>query len=90
MERINSIEELEKFKNYKSRILKFKGSVLFNIPIILEAGWSIEAEGSIEAGGSIEADGSIEAGGFIKACRSIEAGGFIADAINKQLDGDGR
>ena len=64
---IEKLEDLESFKDYENKILRFEESVDFKIKILLKAGWSIEAGGSIEAGRWIEADEWIEAGEWIKA-----------------------
>ena len=46
MDIIKSVEDLEKFKDYESKVLRFEGSVRFEIDILV-------AGGSIEAGGYI-------------------------------------
>jgi len=75
MDIIKSTKDLEKFKDYENKILKFERAVKFKIDVFLGAGWSIEAGEYIKAGGSIEA------GGYIKAGEYIEAGEYIFSYI---------
>jgi hypothetical protein len=77
MEIINRQEEIEKFADTETQTYLFEKSVKFNCSIILDAGWSIKADGSIEAGWYIEAGGYIKAGRYIKAGGHIEAGRYI-------------
>lgn len=44
---IEKLEDLESFKDYENKILRFEESVDFKIKILLKAGWSIEAGGWI-------------------------------------------
>ena len=59
MDVVKTIKDFEKFKNYDRKVVEFKGSVKFEVDVVLGEGWSIKAGGFIEAGGSIEAGGFI-------------------------------